>query len=288
MDQVVIVLLQLALTIANLILISMGLAIIFGMMRVINFAHGEFLMLGGYAALVSNRAGLNLWLAIFVVAPVIVGLIGVVIERLVIRRLYGRMIDTMLATWGISLALIGLVTVFFGNTVSGISPPLGSFEVGRYAIGRYELLLVVVAAALVVGGWLVLSKTKLGLVARGTMQNRAMAASLGINPNKVYAVTFAVGAAVTGLAGALIVPITGVVPSIGAAYIAKAFITVISGGAAILAGTVSAASLLGGVNTLFSFALSPVLGEVALLAAAVVLLRLLPEGITGRFFKRSL
>jgi len=228
MDYFFIVVLQLAVTIANLALISIGLAIVFGMMRVINFAHGEFLMLGGYSAIISNRAGVNLWIAIFIVAPVVVGAVGILLERLVIRHLYGRMIDTMLATWGISLALIGLVTVIFGNTVSGISPPLGSLAVGKYAIGVYELLLVAVAAALFTAGWFVLRHTSLGLIARGTMQDREMSASLGIDPGRVYATTFAVGAAVTGLSGALIAPIVGVVPTIGAMYIAKAFITVIS------------------------------------------------------------
>jgi len=288
MDYFFIVVLQLAVTIANLALVSIGLAIVFGMMRVINFAHGEFLMLGGYAAIISNRAGINLWIAIFLIAPIVVGAVGILLERLVIRHLYGRMIDTMLATWGISLALIGLVTVVFGNTVSGISPPLGSLTVGRYAIGNYELLLVAVAAALFAAGWLVLRHTSLGLIARGTMQDREMSAALGIDPSRVYAATFAVGAAVSGLTGALIAPIVGVVPTIGAMYIAKAFITVISGGVAILAGTLGSSVLLGGVNTLISFVFTPVLGEVALLAAAVVLLRLLPQGITGRFFRKAL
>lgn len=288
MDYFAIITLQLAVTIANLALISVGLAIVFGMMRIINFAHGEFLMLGGYSAIISNRAGINLWIAIFLIAPIVVGAIGIILERLVIRRLYGRMIDTMLATWGISLALVGLVTVVFGNTVSGISPPLGSLSVGRYAIGVYELLLVGVAVAVFFIGWLVLRYTSLGLIARGTMQNREMSAALGIDPSRVYATTFAVGAALTGLAGALIAPITGVVPTVGATYIAKAFITVISGGSAILAGTLSASILLGGINTLMSFIFTSVLGEVALLAAAVMLLRLLPQGITGRFFRRAL
>jgi urea transport system permease protein len=288
MDYVFIVVLQLAVIIANLALISIGLAIVFGMMRVINFAHGEFLMLGGYSAIISTRAGVNLWIAIFIIAPVVVGAVGILLERLVIRHLYGRMIDTMLATWGISLALIGLVTVIFGNTVSGISPPLGSLNVGRYAIGIYELLLVVVAAALFTAGWLVLRQTSLGLIARGTMQDREMSAALGIDPSRVYATTFAVGAAITGLSGALIAPIVGVVPTIGAMYIAKAFITVISGGVAILAGTLGSSILLGGVNTMVSFVFTPVLGEVALLVAAVVLLRLLPQGITGRFLRKAL
>ncbi|MFZ4411133.1 MAG: ABC transporter permease subunit, partial [Paracraurococcus sp.] len=105
--------------IASLLLVSLGLAIIFGMMRVINLAHGEFLMLGAYSAILATGAGINLWVAMLVVAPVCVGLLGAVVERLVIRRLYGRMVDTMLATWGLSLALIGAVTMIFGNTVAG-------------------------------------------------------------------------------------------------------------------------------------------------------------------------
>jgi branched-subunit amino acid ABC-type transport system permease component len=194
----------------------------------------------------------------------------------------------MLATWGLSLAMIGFVTVVFGNTVSGISAPLGSLQIGAYRTGVYEIFLILVAALLMGAGWAVLRFTRLGLIARGTMQNAAMAAALGTNPTAVYAVTFAVGSALSGLAGGLLAPLSGVVPTIGAAYIAKAFITVISGGAAILSGTAIAATLLGAINTLATFAFTSVLGEVALLVAAVVLLRLLPQGITGRFFRRAL
>jgi branched-subunit amino acid ABC-type transport system permease component len=270
------------------VLLSIGLAVIFGMMRVINLAHGEFLMLGGYAAITAYNKGVNLWVAMIVVAPITVGLFGTLVERLVIRHLYGRLIDTMLATWGLSLAMIGFVTVVFGNTVSGISAPLGSLQIGAYRTGIYELFLIVVAVLLLLAGWLVLRYSRLGLIARGTMQNAAMAAALGTNPSAVYAVTFAVGAALTGLAGGLLAPLSGVVPTIGAAYIAKAFITVISGGAAILSGTAVASTLLGSINVVATFAFTSVLGEVALLVAAVVLLRLLPQGITGRFFRRAL
>jgi branched-chain amino acid transport system permease protein len=288
MDYAVILVLQIASAIASLVLLSIGLAVIFGMMRVINLAHGEFLMLGGYAAITAYNAGVNLWIAMMIVAPLTVGLFGAAVERLVIRHLYGRLVDTMLATWGLSLAMIGFVTVVFGNTVSGISAPLGSLGVGSYRTGAYELFLIVVAAALVGAGWAVLRLTRLGLIARGTMQNPSMAAALGTNPSAVYAVTFAVGSALSGLAGGLLAPLSGVVPTVGATYIAKAFITVISGGAAILSGTTVAAALLGSINTLTTFAATPVLGEVALLVAAVVLLRLLPQGITGRFFRRAL
>ena len=115
-----------------------------------------------------------------------------------------------------------------------------------------------------------------------------MAAALGVSTQRVYSITFGLGAALTGLAGGLLAPITGVLPTMGAAYIAKAFITVISGGAAILAGTASASILLGGINGIASWLTGPTVGEVALLVAAIILLRLMPSGITGRIFRRSL
>ena len=144
------------------------------------------------------------------------------------------------------------------------------------------------AIILVLLVYLLLRYTKLGLVARGTMQAADMAAALGISTQRVYSMTFGIGSALSGLAGGLLAPITGVLPTIGAIYIGKAFITVISGGTAILAGTASASILLGGVNGIVSFIIGPTMGEVALLLLAIVLLRLMPQGITGRFFKRSL
>jgi branched-chain amino acid transport system permease protein len=150
------------------------------------------------------------------------------------------------------------------------------------------MFLVLAAGILSLGVWAVLRFTVIGLLARGTMQNPDMAAALGVSPARVYATTFTVGAALSGLAGGLIAPLSGVVPTMGAAFIAKAFITVISGGAAMLTGTLSASLLLGSVWTVGTFLTTPVLGEVALLIVAIVLLRLLPQGITGRFRRRSI
>jgi branched-subunit amino acid ABC-type transport system permease component len=288
MDYAAIVVLQIASGVATLTIVSLGLAVVFGMMRVINLAHGEFLMLGGYAAILAHGHGCNLWLSILVLPPLVVGAIGAVVERLLIRGLYGRMVDTMLATWGLSLALIGAVNMLFGNSVIGVSAPLGSFSVGRFHVAAYDMFLVLAAVVLATGIWVVLRFTAVGLVARGTMQNAKMAAALGVAPERVYAATFTAGAALSGLAGGLIAPLSGVVPTMGAAYIAKAFITVITGGAAILTGTLTASLLLGSVWTIASILTTPVFGEVALLIVAVVLLRLLPRGITGRFLRRAM
>lgn len=285
MDLAVVLGLEVLNGIASLALMCAGLAIIFGMMRIMNFAHGEFLMLGSYAAVVSTNAGVNIWISMFVVAPVVVGIIGIIAERLVIQFLYGRMIDSLLATWGLSLALIGLVTTIFGTTTSGVSAPLGAISVGSYSVSVYRLFLIVVALLIFAAIYAGLRYGRAGLIARATMQNAEMASSLGVNPKRVYAITFGVGAALSGLGGALLAPIMGVVPTIGAVYIAKAFITVISGGVAIVSGTLSAATLLGGVSQVVTYLTTPVLGEAALLMAAIILLWLFPRGISGRFFR---
>src|SRR6266478_6207646 len=265
-DLVALLAIQVLYAIASLALISVGLAIIFGMMRVINLAHGEFLMLGGYAAIVATSQGISIWIAMLVVAPVIVGLIGIIVEMTIIRFLYGRMVDTMLATWGLSLFLVGLTTAIFGNTTVGISAPLGSFQIGAYRTSGYTLFVIAVAAVVLAGIFAVLRWTRLGLIARGTMQNANMAAALGVNPPRVYAVTFGIGAALSGLAGAVLAPVSGVFPTIGVAYVAKSFITVIGGGAAILSGTVFASALFGTINQVATFVTTPVFGEVALVA----------------------
>jgi branched-subunit amino acid ABC-type transport system permease component len=280
--------LQILYGIANLALISLGLAIVFGMMRVINLAHGEFLMLGGYTVVVATNNGVNIWFAMLILAPLVVGIIGLIVERCLIQWLYGRMIDTLLATWGLSLLFIGIITSVFGaSTSTVISPPLGAVTIGYYTSSGYELFLIFVVIVLLILVYLTLKFTSLGLVARATMQNADMAACLGISTSRIYMVTFSLGAAVSGLAGGLLAPITGVLPNIGVIYIAKAFITVISGGSAILAGTTSASVLLGGVNGVMSYVTGPTFGEVALLFTAIILLRLMPTGITGRFFRKS-
>ena len=246
-------------------------------------------MLGGYTVVVATNAGVNIWIAMLILAPLVVGIFGVIVERLLIRWLYGRMVDTLLATWGLSLLLIGLVTSIFGaSTATIISPPLGIIRIGDYSASGYELFLIGVTIALFIAVFGTLKLTRLGLVARGTMQNPEMSSALGVSTTRIYMITFGLGAAVTGLAGGLLAPITGVLPTIGATYIAKAFITVISGGTAILAGTAAGSILLGGINGIFAFITGPTIGEVALLVAAIVLLRMMPRGITGRFFRKYL
>jgi urea transport system permease protein len=285
MDYAGVVTLEILYMIAFLALTSAGLAIVFGMMRVINLAHGEFVMLGGYTSIACYNSGINIYFAMLLVAPVVVGLVGLIVERSIIRFLYGRMIDTMLATWGLSLLLIGLVTLIFGNTAVSMPAPITGYQLGEYQMGGYNLFIILVTVALLIAMWAVLRFTRAGLIARGAMQGADVVSALGYDPRKVYMYTFSAGAALSGLAGGVLAPLTGLLPSSGGAYIAKAFITVITGGAAVISGTLSSAVILGTVNQLVSFASHPVIGEIAMLALAIILLRLMPTGITGRFFR---
>nr|WP_174818933.1 branched-chain amino acid ABC transporter permease [Ruegeria atlantica] len=274
--------------VAGLVLISTGLAIIFGMMRVINIAHGEFMMLGGYTVVLSAKAGVNIWIAMLVLAPLTVGLFGVLVERLIIRHLYGRIIDTLLATWGLSLFLIGFVAVVFGNKLEGVATPFSGIAIGEYSVAAYTIFLIGAALAFVASIYLALKYSKAGLIARATMQNPEMVEALGVNSKLVFMTTFGVGAAFSGLAGALLAPISGVIPGMGVNFIGPAFITVVTGGSSIIAGTLSASGLLGSISQSTAFLAGPVYGDAMLFFAALVLLRLLPQGITGRLFTRSL
>ena len=286
MDEVGIYAFQIGYSFAIFILISLGLAVIFGMMRVINLAQGEFLMLGAYVCMFATKAGINVWLA-FILSGIAVGIFGMVVERVLIRRLYGRIVDTLLATWGLSLFLVGGVTTLFGPQGEGVESGLGSVQMGAYRISQYDLVLIGIAILLLVLTYSLWRFTRFGLYVRGTMQNPDMAAGVGVNKNLVYTLTFGFGSALTGLAGAVLAPIAGVAPPMGIFYVAKAFITVISGGHLPILGTISAAGLFGTIDGIVAFISSTVVGEICVLFAAIILLRMLPLGITGRF-KRGL
>lgn len=275
---------QVAFSFSIVILISLGLAVIFGMMKVINLAQGEFIMLGAYSCVVCTQIGLPLWLAM-PAAGLMVGLVGVVVERTVIRFLYGRVLDTLLATWGLSLFLVGIVTTLAGPQSQSVPADLGGVSLGGLQVPAYSLVMILGAVAMLCGTYALWRFTNLGLLVRGTMQNPEMASALGTNTSMIYMFTFGFGSALTGLAGALLVPLFGASPTMGLFYIAKAFIAVISGGPWPLLGTLSASALYGSIDGIISFAFSSVLGEIAVLLVAIFMLRLLPQGITGRLRK---
>jgi urea ABC transporter permease protein UrtB len=274
--------LSMQLSIAVLVIVSIGLAVVFGMMGIINLAHGEFLMLGAYTTLVAVRAGLSLWLAM-VLAAAAVGVFGLVVERVLIRHLYGRLADSMLATWGLSLIMAQAMVLIFGPSTQGIATPAGSVQIGSYSVSYYSLVLVGAALALLAIVFWVFTRTRYGVMARAATQVPEMAAAVGINSDLINAGTFAFGSALAGAAGALLAPLVGVMPTMGQAYIARAFMTVIVGGPGVLSGTAAASVLLGGAENVVSYLSTPFFGQGALLVLAIVLLRVFPTGLSGRW-----
>lgn len=265
---------------AFIILSAIGLAIIFGMMGVINLAHGEFIMIGAYGTVVSVNAGIPYLLAI-VVGVGLTTVIGLVIERTIIKRLYGRLLDSMVATWGISLMIIEGTRLILGTSLSGIGVPLGSISYGQYSYSTYRILLAGVAVVLLIVLYWVFNHTDFGVRARATMQNPEMARNLGINTERMYLTTFGIGSGLAGLTGALYAPTMSIVPSMGSGFLVEAFVAVIVGGASPLVGTPIASGLLGIVNAVFSNLFSSFAGRIALLTATILVIRVLPKGITG-------
>jgi branched-chain amino acid transport system permease protein len=282
MDSVANLLIGILQNVSLLVILAIGLAVIFGMMGVINFAHGEFLMLGAFFTLTGVRAGLNVWLAM-VLATLAMGLFGLIVERALIQHLYGRLEATMLATFGLSLILVQVAVLIWGTSTQGIDTPFGSFRIGAYAFSVYRVALIGFALLLLGVVYWVFTRTRFGTMARAATQNADMARALGINASRVNMGTFAFGAALAGAGGALVAPITAVAPSMGGAFIARSFMTVVVGGPAALTGTASSSALLGTIQRIVSDQLSAVLGTLSLLVVAIVLLRLMPTGLSGRW-----
>jgi branched-chain amino acid transport system permease protein len=266
-----------------LILSALGLAVIFGMMGIINMAHGEFLTLGAYATFVFTQlAGVNIWVSM-ALAALAVGLVGLVIERAVIARLYGRPLDTLLATWGLSLALVQLIRLIFGPQAQFIPFPLpGNITLAGANFPIYRLLLITVTAACLLCLLWIFKYTRFGINARAVIQNPSMASAMGVDTPKMYMLTFGIGAALAGLAGAVLTPLVNVEPAMGLKMIVRAFLVVVVGGVEILAGTAVGGVLLGTVDSYMSYFTTPYFGSVALLGVAILLIRFRSGGIFSR------
>lgn len=265
-------------TAAILFAVASGLMIILGVMKLINFAHGAFLTIGGYAALVVTQLGWNAWLA----APfaALVGLVlGVLIERVVIRPLYARPLDAILATWGLGIVIGQLITIGFGREVQFVQSPVsGAIPFLGQSYSLYRLLLVAIALAL--GGALaaLLYFTRFGLTARAVIMNEDLARGLGIDSDKVRLVTFGLGAALASMAGALITPLLAVEPNMGLPWLVNSFMLVLVSGVSIL-GLGLASLILGGAQVVVSTYLSPVIGGLTIVVLAAVILRIRPQGL---------
>jgi urea ABC transporter permease protein UrtB len=269
---------------AFLVLSACGLAIIFGMMGVINLAHGEFIMCGAYVTVMATRAGIPLPLSILL-GSLVAGIIGMALERFVIRHLYGRPLDTIVATWGVSLIATQGTLILLGSTMQGVGTPFGSFVVGGLSFSTYRIVLIFAALAVLGGLYLLFNRTRFGILARATIQVPHMAESLGVNTRHVYALTFGLGAALAGLTGGLYAPTMTMVPTMGSTFIVEAFVTVVVGGADVFLGTAPAAVVLAVVKAGMTSWQGQLFGQIALLVTVVIVIRLLPRGISGFILK---
>lgn len=265
---------------AFLVLCASGLSIIFGMMGVINLAHGEFIMAGAYVTVTAAKLGLPLPLAI-IVGAVVAGLIGLVLERLVIRHLYGRPLDTIVATWGISLIASQGTLILLGPSLADISTPLGSVQIGDLSYSVYRFVLMGTAVAILLGLYIVFTFTRFGVLARATIQVPHMAESLGVDTRRIYSLTFAIGAALAGATGGLYAPTMTLVPTMGSQFITEAFVTVVTGGGDVFLGTAPAGAILGFIKATMTTWQGQLAGQIGLLVAVIIVIRLLPRGVSG-------
>ncbi len=266
--------------IAFFFLAAVGLVIILGMMNIINLAHGELMMIGAYSATITYHAGVPFWLSV-IISFIVAGLFGMVLELLIVRRFYGRELGALVVTWGISLVLGQGTLLFFGPFMDSIKIPGGSFSYGDFSFSEYWLILVLISVLLVVGLWWLYNRTPYGLQAKATMQNAAMARSLGVRTPRIYTLTFGFGAGLAGLSGALLAPTVTIAPFMGQQFVAPAFITVVVGGATnVIAGAVGSSAFLVAVKTPIGMAFGAFYGTVALFLAALIIIRILPNGIS--------
>jgi urea transport system permease protein len=277
-----------------LLLVALGLAITYGAMGVINMAHGEMVMIGAYVAVLSSIwLGANFLLAI-PIAFVVTALLGLLIERLVVRRLYGRLLDTLLATWGISILIQQAVRLefgltFFGIHIDGLGPGLQNVTVPAYLQGTvsvaglefngYRAFIIGVTLALTGLTWLILYRTSAGVQVRAIIRNPKMAAACGIDVKRVNALTFAFGSGLAGVAGVMMSGFKTVFPDMGATMVVDGFMVVVTGGVGSIFGTILSSGLLGEINALVAIGTNDIIARAVVFAVVIGVILFRPNGL---------
>ncbi|CAL79537.1 Putative branched-chain amino acid ABC transporter, permease protein [Bradyrhizobium sp. ORS 278] len=277
-----------------LLLVALGLAITYGAMGVINMAHGEMVMVGAYVTVLSG-----LWLGtnIFVAIPlafIVTALLGLLIERVVVRKLYGRLLDTLLATWGIAILIQQAVRLEFGLSflgihIQGLGPGLqnvsvpdilqGTFRFAGSDINRYRAFIILITAILAIATWFVIYRTVAGTQVRAIIRNPKMAAACGIDVTRVNALTFAFGSGLAGVAGVMMSGFKTVFPDMGTSMVVDGFLVVVMGGVGSLLGSVLSAGILGEINGLVAAATNDILARAVVFGVVIAIIVLKPKGL---------
>lgn len=258
--------------------VTVGLLIIFGMMRLVNFAHGAFIALGAYTCVVTTQLGLPPWVALFL-APVAAGAVAAITEPLILRRLYGRPLDALLATWGLNMVIVQLITLYFGRGTQPVETiSLGSVTVLGTSYSVYRLMFIPIAAVLGIALYFGLNKTRFGLVGRAVIMDENLSQVVGINNTFVRFSAFVLGSALAGLAGSLLAPVASIDPNIGVPWLFAAFMISLLIG--VSPGALGVACMvLGMLQVIVATIWDPTIGTLAVPIAVVVILRFLPGGL---------
>ena len=280
-ETIVSILYQMMSNIGFLLFCGLGLIIILGMMDILNLSYPQFIMLGAYITTLCHHRGIPLLIG-FIISFISLGLFGYIIERLVIRRFYENKINCLVATFALSIIISNVVLVTHGTFVKSIPTPFGSFSCGKLSFSIYNVFLFGIALLIVVIIWLLLYKTKIGTYARAAMQDPETAKGLGVNTDKLYALTFAFGSAIAGLTGGLYALTTPITPFLGNRFMPPGFLTVIVGGGEnIITGILGSAGFLGIIRMSFARVYGTFIATISILIAAMVLIRFMPRGISG-------
>ncbi len=277
-----------------LLLVALGLAITYGAMGVINMAHGEMVMIGAYVTVLSGIwLGTNIFVAI-PLAFMVTALLGLLIERVVVRRLYGRLLDTLLATWGIAILIQQAIRLefglsFFGIHIQGLGPGLqnvsvpailqGTLSIAGADINRYRTFIIFVTAVLALATWFIIYRTTMGTQVRAIIRNPKMAAACGIDVTRVNALTFALGSGLAGVAGVMMSGFKTVFPDMGTPMVVDGFLVVVMGGVGSLLGSVFSAGILGEIDGLVAAATNDILARAVVFGVVIAIIVLKPKGL---------
>jgi branched-chain amino acid transport system permease protein len=264
---------------AIVVLVVLGLGVIASMMGIFNFAQGEFVLLGAYVTYLVHSAGLPVWLGM-AAAPIVVGTLGFVLERLIVRRFYAAPIVAMLGTYALGLIIRESVRGLIGGLYLSVPEPIGgSVTLGSLHFSAWRLVIVVITIAVMTGSYMLLAHTSFGLRIRASLENPALARASGISTNAIYAATFAFGAALAGLAGALIVPVFTLFADLGIRFLIQGFVAVMVGGVGSFAGPVAGAGLIGTLSAALPWVMSPVVADVLVFVLAIIFIKFRPQGL---------
>lgn len=260
-------------------MVAIGLAVIFGLMGVINLAHGDLFMLGAYTIVVTDRVGLPFWAGL-TLAPIAVGLIGYLVEIMLIRFLYKRPLETLLATWGLSLLIEQVIKIIFSTRFQPIKAYMaGTVQFFGLPFPLYRLFIIGFSIVVILTTFWILRRTTFGIEIVAVVQSPEMASALGINTPRIYSLGFAYGSALAGLSGAVMAPLLTVEPLIGLWFMIRSFLVVIVGGVGKLLGILFGAAIIGGTETVMGYFTSSMIAQAMVFLMAIIIIRLKPKGI---------